>query len=114
VRTNDFVMRLQAGYTFVAPGFPGVDSPFDLFGCAIGFSSGLTPDDADQILTFNGGGYDVFFLFGSGAGSTTTWRRADANAMTEQAVSAPVGGGSFFVRKLVNEPSFIMPCAIGL
>ena len=74
VRTNGFARPLAVGTALVADGFPVAMSLRDRgYLEANGFKSGATSETADNILVWNGLGYDTYFLLKSRLVTVARW-----------------------------------------
>ncbi|HEX9782218.1 MAG TPA: hypothetical protein VGA56_05725 [Opitutaceae bacterium] len=109
VRTNDFVLPLQAGYNLVSSPYPVTDTPASLqISSANGFAAAKEAGQADQILVFNGDAYDSYFLESSATSGDELWRRSGDNAGCLTTVELLSRDRSVFIKKIAADPDFIV------
>jgi hypothetical protein len=84
VRTNKFVRPLDNTAQLIASGFPVDSSPVDLaMNISNGYSAATTAANADQILTWTGSAFSIYFYR---SGTTPQWRNV-ATGTTDQSAN---------------------------
>lgn len=114
VRTQDFIMPLEAGYNFVASPYPAARALSGIhLTSANGFRAAEHPDEADQILVFNGTGYDTFYLHRHSDSSAEEWRREGGGDVIRTTDWLLTHRDSVFIRKRNADAGFLFHGGLG-
>jgi hypothetical protein len=114
VRTQDFIMPLEAGYNLVASPHPlaGALSGVHLTS-ANGFRAAEQADEADQILVFNGTRYDTFYLHRHPDTLAEEWRREGGGEGIAGTNWLLTHRDSVFIRKRNADAGFLFQGGLG-
>ncbi|MEZ5414238.1 MAG: hypothetical protein R3F03_07980 [Opitutaceae bacterium] len=110
IRRNAFSQPLAAGLNLVAEAFPVASSPLNR---GLTYANGVTGatilSQADQVLVYNGAGYDTYYLARNSTGSIEQWVLVGGGSTNHNSSKVFSPTEARFIRKILADPDYYIP-----
>lgn len=115
IRRNTFAQPLVAGLNLIAEPFPVASSPADrAMTHANGMTGATTLPSSDQVVVYNGSGYDTYYLLRNPSGSIEQWTLVGGGSTNRNTSKIFDPTQAVYIRKILADPDYITPYILNL